>query len=342
MINTTNTQEIINTIQHKIQDVVNPLVAKSQKYALIDFPNHPNVGDSAIWLGELEYFKNIHKSKPSYVCEIQSFNEQEMRHAIGEGTIFIHGGGNFGDIWPHHQEFRRRILEGFKENPIVQMPQSLHFGNKEELDKSKDYINTHPNFTLLVRDQVSYDLAKEHYTCDIFLCPDMAFFIGQQDRRGKPQYDLFCLLRTDKEKVHIDTDTLDDVLGTYSADDWLVEDAHIYKSTKRQAICQLLTSNLFSIMDRNLRREHLYRLLSKNRVERGFRQLSLGRQVITDRLHAHILSLLLDIPHVRLDNHYGKIDRFAKAWTLHSSITQKAENMEEAVKLIGQEVKSNE
>ena len=37
--------------------------------------------------------------------------------------------------------------------------------------------------------------------------------------------------------------------------------------------------------------------------------------VVTDRLHAHLLSLLLAIPHAVLDNTYGKLGRFLDAWT---------------------------
>jgi exopolysaccharide biosynthesis predicted pyruvyltransferase EpsI len=32
-------------------------------------------------------------------------------------------------------------------------------------------------------------------------------------------------------------------------------------------------------------------------------------------LHAHLLSLLLGIPHAILDNTYGKLGRFLDAWT---------------------------
>jgi exopolysaccharide biosynthesis protein PssK len=37
--------------------------------------------------------------------------------------------------------------------------------------------------------------------------------------------------------------------------------------------------------------------------------------VITDRLHAHILCLLMDIPHVVVDNSYGKVRSFVETWT---------------------------
>jgi pyruvyl transferase EpsO len=59
----------------------------------------------------------------------------------------------------------------------------------------------------------------------------------------------------------------------------------------------------------------MYGAAARARVLRGCGLLSSGRVVITDRLHAHILSLLLGIPHAVLDNSYGKLGRFLEAWT---------------------------
>jgi pyruvyl transferase EpsO len=52
--------------------------------------------------------------------------------------------------------------------------------------------------------------------------------------------------------------------------------------------------------------------------------------VITDRLHAHILSLLLDLPHAVLDNSYGKLHRFLDAWTGDAASVQRASSLEAA------------
>jgi pyruvyl transferase EpsO len=51
------------------------------------------------------------------------------------------------------------------------------------------------------------------------------------------------------------------------------------------------------------------------RVRRGMRLLGTGARVVTDRLHAHILCLLLGIPHTTLDNSYGKLSTFIGTWT---------------------------
>ncbi|RZM06107.1 MAG: exopolysaccharide biosynthesis protein, partial [Sphingomonas sp.] len=34
-------------------------VAPGSRYALVDFPDHANVGDSAIWLGELAMLRQV-------------------------------------------------------------------------------------------------------------------------------------------------------------------------------------------------------------------------------------------------------------------------------------------
>ena len=39
-----------------------------------------------------------------------------------EGPIFIHGGGNFGDMWVAHQDFRERVLERFPDRQHHPVP----------------------------------------------------------------------------------------------------------------------------------------------------------------------------------------------------------------------------
>lgn len=47
--------------------------------------------------------------------------------------------------------------------------------------------------------------------------------------------------------------------------------------------------------------------------------LSKGSVVLTDRLHGHILSILIVKPHVIVDNSYGKISDFYQAWTFRNT-----------------------
>jgi pyruvyl transferase EpsO len=59
-----------------------------------------------------------------------------------------------------------------------------------------------------------------------------------------------------------------------------------------------------------------YESWADTRVQRGLSQLSSAEFIVTDRLHVHILSALLGIPHVVLDNNYGKISGYIAQWGL--------------------------
>jgi exopolysaccharide biosynthesis predicted pyruvyltransferase EpsI len=50
-------------------------------------------------------------------------------------------------------------------------------------------------------------------------------------------------------------------------------------------------------------------------VRLGLDLLAEAPVVVTDRLHAHILCLLIGVPHVVVDTGYGKLRAFVDAWT---------------------------
>ena len=43
----------VRALRAQLLDTLRPVLAPLEAYALIDFPNYPNVGDSAIYLGQL-------------------------------------------------------------------------------------------------------------------------------------------------------------------------------------------------------------------------------------------------------------------------------------------------
>ena len=65
-------------------------------------------------------------------------------------------------------------------------------------------------------------------------------------------------------------------------------------------------------------------------LSRALTLLSLGRLVITDRLHAHILCMLLGIPHILLNNLMGKNWNFYETWTRGSPLCRLETNAEQA------------
>jgi exopolysaccharide biosynthesis predicted pyruvyltransferase EpsI len=295
-------------------------VLPSGKLALVDFPDHSNVGDSAIWLGEMAYLGKRGRL-PAYYSALADFEDEACRTAIGGGAILIHGGGNMGTLWPKHEAFRLHLLRTHRGRPIVQMPQSIHYADPAAAAEMAEAIRGHGQFTLLVRDARSLAFAEQHFDCTIQLCPDAALMLGRQ-RRGLATVPVFALLRTDHERAVGQIDTLP---AGVVADDWLEEDS----AQKRHLRLSLGLGRLFT-RDPMAQRVARQRRLAEWRLQRGLAMLAAGELVVTDRLHAHILSLLLDIPHVLLDNSYGKVAGFADQWTGDYSGLMRATSRAEA------------
>jgi exopolysaccharide biosynthesis predicted pyruvyltransferase EpsI len=77
--------------------------------------------------------------------------------------------------------------------------------------------------------------------------------------------------------------------------------------------------------------ERTYVPLAWRWVRRGIDILSAGEVVVTDKLHGHLLCVLLGIPHVVLDNSYGKVSGTLDAWTGDLPGVHRARDGEEAL-----------
>ncbi len=321
----------INRLQGLISKCHADLFDPSERFALLNFPNHTNIGDSAIWLGALAYFDR-HRARPSYVSEMSTFDGERMNAAIGHGRIFINGGGNFGDVWPHYSQFRERLLTEFRGRPIVQMPQTIQFRSQENIDSMARAIESHGNFTLLVRDHRSFEFAKLWFQCEVRLCPDMAFCIGPVKREA-PQHELLLNLRDDVE-VGASQDLTAATLrpGTVKSD-WTDDPADFQRQTKHTAILKGLMTG--RIGGRARMTELAYRERAQQRFDRGIALLSSAKQLITDRMHGHIMSVLVGADHCVLDNSYGKTSGFIQAWgTCNGDKADLAPTVDEALALL--------
>jgi pyruvyl transferase EpsO len=314
----TGGREVIARLGAEIEAALGPLL-DGGPVALVDYPDHANVGDSAIWLGETAFLRARGLS-PSYVSALKNHDHDALAAALPQGTILLHGGGNFGTLWPAPQQFRLELLARFPDQPVIQLPQSLFFDDRAAVTACARAIERHGRFALLVRDRPSLDFARRHFPCEARLVPDMAFAIGPLARR-RAVADLLCLLRTDHEKAGPAGGAWPS--GAIVAD-WLDDDRAALRRTAAG-------TRLLSLFDRPAAaRLRAYERRARSRLARGIALLSKGRVVVTDRLHGHILSTLLDIPHVALDNRYRKIGNFIDAWTADLDILRTAGDREAA------------
>lgn len=304
-------ETLIAALRQRIDVTLRPLLSGTRSAALIDFPSHANVGDSAIWLGQLAYVRSLDVMSLSYTCDVHSYSRAELAKHLDGGVILLSGGGNLGDLWEASQQLRERVIRDFPDTRIVQLPQSIHFQDGRALRRARDVFDSHPDLTLLVRDRQSLTFAGQEFTNPSHLCPDMAFCLGPLARPGVPTKDIVWLSRTDKESAS-------QIASTLATDiqrvDWLAEPVSSFVSVMALVDRYLVPHLPFSSgWDRA--RSLLWERLAHQRLLRGCRLLAAGRTVITDRLHGHILSVLLDIPQLLLDNSTGKVRSFYETWT---------------------------
>lgn len=321
--------DVVSRCQGMLDTVFRDEIAalKANGCALVDFPDHGNVGDSAIWSGQVAWLDR-HGIVRRLAGDL-NIDLAQIRALPAEVPVLLHGGGNFGDLWPRHQLFRERVLAEFPDRRVIQLPQSIHYDDAAMIAPTREAIARHPRFLLLVRDHPSLDLARQNFACDVRLCPDMAFAMGVQPRPVQPDADVLMLLRTDSERQGY-AEAVDVPEGWVRAD-WLQDDPDVWTraagDARRRAI---LSFNPARMGGAARHRDYLNRL-SDRRVDRGLRLLSRARYVITDRLHVHILCTLMNIPHCVLDNRYGKIARLSQAFGTRWSGVSQAATLPEAV-----------
>jgi exopolysaccharide biosynthesis predicted pyruvyltransferase EpsI len=110
--------------------------------------------------------------------------------------------------------------------------------------------------------------------------------------------------------------------------DWLDEQPRLRARTRPWAA---MASALDLGFSRQEMRERLFSLMAQRRVDRGRALLSSAGRIVSDRLHVHILCVLMNIPHVSIDNNYGKIHAYVRDWTSDCPLVQTATTAESAL-----------
>lgn len=316
--------ELVRRLATTVERQVGEALGGRPVDALVDFPNYPNVGDSAIYLGQLACLEGLDVAPPRFVCDFTTYDRDALARSLGDGVILLTGGGSLGDVWPTAQACREDILRSFPDRPVIQLPQSIHFSDPTRMAEARRVLGSHRALTLFVRDDDSRVLAEDELGVPGRLCPDMAFGLRPITPPGAPTRDIVWLARTDVESRHPPAAGSRDL-----ATDW-AEEPPTWLRRLNWLLMGATARHPSSSLRRRLHRA-TFRPLARQRLARGLAILSAGRVVITDRLHGHILALLLGLPHVILDNSYGKISSFHAAWTSEASNVHLARNPAEAL-----------
>src|ERR1700751_2335877 len=190
-------------LRKTIVDTFRPLLDRSSPVALVDFPDSMNCGDHSIWLGEKVLLEEL-QIETAYQCSAATYNKTKMAAAVGSGTICMHGGGNFGDIYSLYHNFRLQILKDFPHNQIVVFPQTIMFFSDEAMEHSVEAFSKHGNVTLAARDVLSLHILERSFgkSAHVVLAPDMALMLGALQRSHDPKYDVVSISRADLEGIY--------------------------------------------------------------------------------------------------------------------------------------------
>ena len=301
--------------------------------ALVNFPNHRNAGDPAIWLAEREALARVGPVR--YRCSWDGFSHRALRRRVGDGAILLNGGGNFGDLYAGQQGLREHILATCRANPVVQLPQSIWFDDPANLDRVRRLIAGHGQVTILCRDRRSEHLAREQFEARVVYCPDMVLGWALAPRPAPPAVDVLWLARRDPEAVAPPPDAAPDV----EVCDWLAPLPGEREWPAGRRLAWEITNRWPGAARRAPRLASATWRLPASRFEplaeawvaRARRVLARGRVVVTDRLHAHVLALGMGIPTVVLDSSYGKVHAVARESTVASPLTHLAGGTGEAL-----------
>jgi exopolysaccharide biosynthesis predicted pyruvyltransferase EpsI len=320
---------LIESLRTEIDRVLRPILELApEPVVMLPFPNHPNVGDTAIWFGELAYLDGLGLSLPS-ACSSASYSQRQLRRRLRRGSILITGGGNLGDLWEGMQLLRERVVNEFPKAKIVQLPQTICFRERGNLKRAKAVFERHPDFTLLCRDRASLELARAEFDLPSAACPDMSFALGPLER-APATTDVLWLGRTDAEAGDGVAELSAPGVEAYDWHDpphfsWKLRRRLVWEASLKNADYPRALAATVAPLWR------AYHHLGRRRMERGLRALSRGRVAVSDRLHGHILCELLGIPHIIFPDRYGKVRGFYETWTARSVLASWADGPHEAL-----------
>ncbi len=308
-----NIEEKVKYLQVEISRQLQPLVG--EKCILTDLPYHDNLGDVLIWQGELDFLKSIKTD----VLQYSSSGTFLYPNLTTDISILLHGGGNFGDLYRNFQEFRLKVIKAYPNNRIIMFPQSVWYSDKSLIRKDSEIISGHHDLFLCARDRWSYDFLTANFPeSKILLVPDMAFFIsddrlaGYRSRHtGKSLY----FKRVDKEST-----SLTDRRKEPSCDtgDWpkygdrtlgfnfLIYGSELIAKINSLSYVQEIIAEAIDVFANKYWRS--------SRFKMAVSYIADYDKVITDRLHAMILSVLLYKSVEFINNSTGKLRAYYETW----------------------------
>lgn len=271
--------------------------ATAAPYALVDYPNYLNPGDAAIWLGARRALEALNGRPPAYTSTLRGFSSTRCRRAIGTGTVYFLGGGNFGDLYPRHQRMRLDVLRSVPDNAIVQLPMSCAMAASVDtnlLGETRALYRDRSSICVFARDMRAQAVLQECFGLQSVLCADLCHMLDFPVLPARQ--DLVRLMRRDPETL---------VPNSTSAPDW--------GDMRGQRFANRL-GKLFLAMAPPACRGPVQDRIAMWKVHQAAAMLAEGHVVETDRLHAALLAIAMGRQVLLHDNSTGKVLAYCRTW----------------------------
>ncbi|WP_247881487.1 polysaccharide pyruvyl transferase family protein [Skermanella sp. TT6] len=278
-------------------------IPRDRPIVFVDYPVHLNIGDLLIHHGT-----DVACSKAGIRFKFQAsaYTWRTHRRRLPEDAVIVlHGGGNFGDVWPDFQAFREQVLVDAGRRQVIMMPQSMHFSSPAALEAARKTIGQHRNLTMFLRDNESFEAASRTFdNAECLLAPDMAHALWASLDQGVPSSgEELVLMRNDHESVAnrggLDWIDLISILERL--------EARTLRNLQRIGGKAIPSSIGLDAAWINFRNRLLHQIVG-----------IVGRykSITTDRLHAMIIGTLMGKPVFAYDNSYGKLSRYSQLWLI--------------------------
>lgn len=204
-------------------------------------------------------------------------------------VVLVQGAGYIGH--PAHEYMLDLTVRSFPRNRVVMLPISVCHPTPPcvDIDQFALIAARHDDFHIVLRDLYSLEVAKQYFAAGVklYLAPDSAWAVGRMQLDIVPVYDIIWLKRDDWESQGDPMPPMPQHLRTLQtdwSDGWMDQPADDFWE------------------------RHQLKTLS------GAAFLARARVVVSDRLHAHILSQLMGKPNVVINSQTRKQEHYYLTW----------------------------
>lgn len=309
---------------------ITAVMPSTRPVVYLDYPVHDNVGDLLIHQGSdafledygyevlgrfsMHDFSRRGRDDEAAVVLKPSIRDLDRLLARTKSGLVLHGGGNFGDIWPQFQVFREIIIQRYPGTPIVILPQSIHFRSTDSRKRAARILCAHKQLSLFVRDEESLGFVRHDVGADGEVIPDMAHQLW-----GRPEFaaiyngaGTLVMRRRDRES-HGGGATAEDHF------DW----GELNTGASRFLLRVLRKwQTINNPLHHWVPNYHLWRIYRDWLIDGAVNRFRPYACIDTDRLHGIILAALMSKQVRYGDGAYGKLHRYAQRWFSDSNLIE--------------------